>query len=272
MPDPIQAPVIPEPPAGPVLSAHEQAMIAKAETLPGGTAAPQAPAAPPPAASRPDHVPEKFWDAEKGEVRTEALLKSYTELERGKAPPAEPPKAPGETPPADPPPAAPDAKPDFAKMAEEVKATGTVSEASLKALESIGFGKELAEQFIAGQTALAAQRDAEGFAAVGGEESYKAMLTWAASAWDASQQDAFNAAVSPKTPKATMLMAVQSLKASYEAANGRQPSLVQGGQQAGALGGYASTGEMTAAMRDPRYRSDAAYRADVERRTGLTNF
>lgn len=37
-----------------------------------------APAAP----ARPDEVPEKFWDAESGTVRTEALLKSYTELER----------------------------------------------------------------------------------------------------------------------------------------------------------------------------------------------
>lgn len=34
---------------------------------------------PPP---RPDTVPEKFWDAELGEVRLDALLKSYRELER----------------------------------------------------------------------------------------------------------------------------------------------------------------------------------------------
>jgi len=33
-------------------------------------------------ASRPEHVPEKFWDAEKGEIRTEAALKSYGELEK----------------------------------------------------------------------------------------------------------------------------------------------------------------------------------------------
>lgn len=30
----------------------------------------------------PDHVPPKFWDAEAGAVRTDALLKSYAELER----------------------------------------------------------------------------------------------------------------------------------------------------------------------------------------------
>lgn len=31
---------------------------------------------------RPHHIPEKFWDSERGEMRTEALLKSYIELER----------------------------------------------------------------------------------------------------------------------------------------------------------------------------------------------
>jgi len=32
--------------------------------------------------ARPDHVPEKFWDAEKGEVRADEAIKSYTELEK----------------------------------------------------------------------------------------------------------------------------------------------------------------------------------------------
>lgn len=32
--------------------------------------------------SRPNDIPEKFWDSERGELRTEALLKSYVELER----------------------------------------------------------------------------------------------------------------------------------------------------------------------------------------------
>lgn len=33
-------------------------------------------------AERPAHVPEKFWDAEAGTVRTKSLLRSYVELER----------------------------------------------------------------------------------------------------------------------------------------------------------------------------------------------
>ena len=34
------------------------------------------------APARPDGIPEKFWDAEAGTLRTDALLKSYLELER----------------------------------------------------------------------------------------------------------------------------------------------------------------------------------------------
>ncbi|HZF78009.1 MAG TPA: hypothetical protein VE033_19490 [Acetobacteraceae bacterium] len=34
------------------------------------------------AKGRPEHVPQKFWDAEAGAVRLDALLKSYAELER----------------------------------------------------------------------------------------------------------------------------------------------------------------------------------------------
>lgn len=35
-----------------------------------------------PAPSRPTEVPEKFWDSERGEIRVDALLRSYLELER----------------------------------------------------------------------------------------------------------------------------------------------------------------------------------------------
>lgn len=38
---------------------------------------------PAPAATRPPEVPEKFWDATAGAIRTDALVKSYSELEKG---------------------------------------------------------------------------------------------------------------------------------------------------------------------------------------------
>lgn len=62
--------------------------IVGAPPVVGQEAAPVAPptdAAPPPpadTAARPDHIPEKFWDAATGAPRVEALAKSYAELEK----------------------------------------------------------------------------------------------------------------------------------------------------------------------------------------------
>ncbi|MDX6748790.1 hypothetical protein SH611_03115 [Geminicoccaceae bacterium 1502E] len=50
------------------------------ESPAAGNAAP--PAAEPAPPSRPDYLPEKFWDAASGTVRAEALARSYQELER----------------------------------------------------------------------------------------------------------------------------------------------------------------------------------------------
>lgn len=49
---------------------------------PPAAAEPHAPAAAAESAARPAHVPPKFWDAAGAQVRTDALLKSYQELER----------------------------------------------------------------------------------------------------------------------------------------------------------------------------------------------
>ena len=39
-------------------------------------------AGPPASGERPNHIPEKFWDATTGAIRSDALAKSYVELER----------------------------------------------------------------------------------------------------------------------------------------------------------------------------------------------
>ena len=69
-----------EPSPTPVDPDVEEALAATPET----TAAAEVtePAAAPEAAPRPDGVPAKFWDPEAGQLRTDALLKSYLELER----------------------------------------------------------------------------------------------------------------------------------------------------------------------------------------------
>ncbi|MGH6896414.1 MAG: capsid assembly protein [Geminicoccaceae bacterium] len=65
----------------------QQSVEAPAEEISASVSAVDAPpvAGEPPThepADRPGGVPEKFWDREAGTIRTEALLKSYVELER----------------------------------------------------------------------------------------------------------------------------------------------------------------------------------------------
>lgn len=73
-------------PLVPGTEAYTAAMIAKFDAHQGRLSGPQtetpaAPAVP----QRPAHVPEKFWDATTGTVKTDEVLKSYAELERAKS-------------------------------------------------------------------------------------------------------------------------------------------------------------------------------------------
>jgi Phage T7 capsid assembly protein len=259
----------------PNLTPHDAAMVAKVDssdaaikaTVQGTHEAPVTPPVDGAKPARPEHVPEKFWNAEKGTVDTDALLKSYTELEKGKAPADEKPPE-GETDPAAE--AVKAAQLDMGTLSEEFAQAGKLSDASYAALEKAGIPKATVDQYIAGQQALAGARDAEGFALAGGQEQYGKMVQWALANLSEAEQSAFDTAVvgSP----ASMNQAITALKSKYEAANGSDPKLLGGQQGGGGSEGdtpFASRAEVTVAMRDPRYSRDPAYRAVVERRVGL---
>lgn len=258
-------------------SAHDAAMIAKVDevaakvnqSLP--TALGQAPEGTPPAvapaaAQRPDNVPEKFWDAATGQVNTEALLKSYTELEKGKPPEVQPP-ATTPDPATD---AVKAAKLDMTVLSQEFAEKGTLSDDSYKALEAAGFPKTTVDQYIAGQAALAEKRDAQALALAGGQEQFTAMASWATTGLPAAEIEQFNQVLQSGND-VQVKQAVLALKAQYEASVGKDPTLIKGNAAASSTGEqpFQSRAEVTAAMRDPRYKADPAYRALVERRIGL---
>lgn len=259
----------------PQLSAHDAAMVAKVDQASAavdqqaGVAKPAATPSEPSKPERPADVPEKFWDPEKGTLRTDELLRSYRELEAAKSKPAEPAADP--TKPADGDPAAKAveaAKLDMGKLSQEFAEAGKLSDESYKALEAQGFGKDVVDAYIAGQQAIAAQQAQQGYELAGGKDSYQAMATWAQAALTPADIQAFDAAVTSGNP-AQMKQAIVALKAQYEAAKGTDPKLVSGSSAAGPNGAFASRAEVTQAMRDPRYKADPAYRAEVERRIGL---
>ncbi|CLP71539.1 Uncharacterised protein [Mycobacterium tuberculosis] len=65
-------------------------------------------------------------------------------------------------------------------------------------------------------------------------------------------------------------MAILGLKARYDAANGSEPTLL-GGNAKASEDVFRSTAELTAAMKDPRYKKDPAYREDVKQKLARSN-
>jgi hypothetical protein len=248
---------------------------------------------------KPEGVPDKFWNADKGEVNYAAWAQSTAELESRftkqqqqqkqddttkahadkkaalqsavdalKADPNHKPedlqaaekalKDHGDAPAA---PAPSTDKLDFNAFTEEYASTGELSADSYAKLEKSGLPKDVVDTYIDGIKARAELIAQSTYKLVGGEENYTKMLDWAKANLSATEKQAFN-----QTQGAAREMAVQGLYQRFSTANGSEPNLVQGGNTGPASSGYKSVAEMKAAMRDPRYWTDPAYQAEVEKK------
>ena len=98
--------------------------------------------------------------------------------------------------------------------------------------------------------------------AAGGEANYNRVIEWAANNLPNNQIDAFDSVVDSGNP-AAIGIAFQGLQRQYDEANGYEGRMLQGKPAGGKGDIYRSQAELVAAMSDPRYDSDPAYRADV---------
>ena len=155
----------------------------------------------------------------------------------------------------------------LAAFSQEFFTTGKLSDESYKNLEGMGYPKAIVDQFIAGQQAVMAREEQAVYDSVGGKETYANMTKWASQNLGKDEIEAYNAAISSGNP-AQVKFAVQGLQARFTA-NTREPSLVAGGKAAPA--GFRSVAEVVAAMSDPKYKVDPAYRAEVERKIANSN-
>ena len=216
------------------------------------------PAAPPAAPDRPAWLPEKFQSAED-------MAKAYSELEKKLSAPVTSPAQPTDqqTPP-DPnqPPQVPGV--DVNKFFSEFSQNGTLSETSYAELAKAGLTKDVVDNYIAGQTAMQNARTQAGYQAVGGEENFKQMVSWAQANMTPAEIQAFNSQVSSPSQEAALL-AVQGLQARYTAAVGSAPKNLLGGNASAVAptSGYQSREQIVQAMSDPRYGADPAYRNSV---------
>ena len=98
--------------------------------------------------------------------------------------------------------------------------------------------------------------------AAGGEANYNAVINWAADNLSESAIDAFDSVVDSGNPMAINI-AFQGLQAEYNEANGYEGRMLQGKPASSTGDVFRSQAELVAAMGDPRYDTDPAYRADV---------
>jgi hypothetical protein len=145
----------------------------------------------------------------------------------------------------------------------EYNEKGTLDDKSFDALEKAGIPKSYVDAFIQGQEAVATQMQNTIKSEVGGEESYTEIVNWAKDALNPQEIAAFNKTVNSNDLEAVKL-AVTGLKARHDAVNGTNPKLISGKAGTDTGGGYNSWAQVTAAMKDARYESDSAFRAEVQ--------
>ena len=100
---------------------------------------------------------------------------------------------------------------------------------------------------------------------IGGEEEYNRMLKWAGSNFSKDEIEMYDSVMESNVPQA-IFFAVQALAARYQDGVGSDGELLTGRDAANTNDSFKSQAELVAAMSDPRYDRDPAYRSDVMRR------
>ena len=159
---------------------------------------------------------------------------------------------------------------NFDSLQSEYDENGKLSEDAYNKLSEAGFPQDLVNSWIAGQEALAKDYQTSVYNIVGGEQAYSDMVSWAGENLSENEVAAYDRAVSSGDIDMVKL-AVSGLQTKYQANEGTDPSLIEGQSSNSSGGVYSSWSEVTTAMRDPRYKSDPAYRQSVTNKLARSN-
>lgn len=168
---------------------------------------------------------------------------------------------------------------DLAPYQQEYAKTGDVSEDNrakiADGLKSL-FGenaRSIVDEFIESRKVVHQNDTRMYMDAAGGTENYQAMVTWAKGSMSKEQIAVYNSQMD-SGDRHSIMFAIDSLKAKYEAANGKLPQrrVSATSRPSGNTAGFQSAAEMTRAMKDPRYKTDQAYRDEVSARISQSNF
>lgn len=149
---------------------------------------------------------------------------------------------------------------------------GALSSQELADLKAAGYTDTLIDTYMTGVRAARAAQEDKIIEGIGGKEEYSKMIAWANAQLSAEEQASFNAILdSGDIDK--LDRAVRDLYHTYLRVNGAQPSNLIRPQtaQKGLVSAYKSVAELTADMRDPRYKKDTAYRSAVAEKLSRSN-
>lgn len=208
--------------------------------------------------ARPDNIPEKFWDGEKGEVNVEALLKAQQDAEKAlrqnQNQPEDETPAEGEQ----------SAQDNVVEAASaEFAEKGELSADTYSALESVGISREMTDSYISGQMAVVNQLTGAAYGPFDGKEGYEAAADWAAANLSETEIQALDVQLTSTNPD-IVAEGAKALASRYQAEADVEPGTIRGDANNANHGGYyKSSGEMMRDMSSRRYRTDAAFRAEV---------
>jgi len=153
------------------------------------------------------------------------------------------------------------------EFAEEFNTKGALSTDSYTKLQQAGFPKELVDVYVDGLKARLQGFEASVYSPVGGKAEYESLIQWAKSNVSDEHKRVFNEAIQ-SGDKDRAALAVQALIA-LRGGNARLLTGKTSSPDAG-VQPYPSQAQAVAAVRDPRYRTDPAYRAQHDARLSIT--
>ena len=167
---------------------------------------------------------------------------------------------------------------DYEGMNSRFQESGQLNDDDYKELGEAGFNREMVDAYLQG-VQFNAQRDTELQQGqvkeiqdmYGGADAYGEMITWAAGVLTDSEKSAFDMAIN--NPNYDMVkLAVAGLHARYMAQGNKEPKLVSGkGTKRGSKSKFDSMAQVVAAMNNPLYASDPAFRKQVEEKLSRSN-
>ena len=147
---------------------------------------------------------------------------------------------------------------------------GELSEEDYQGLANMGISKDVVDSYIQGQMAIQEAEVQKIYSEVGGEKAYGDMMQWASETLSPEEVKVYDEAVQ-SGDQVKVMSAIRGLQARYSQKVGTQPKLVKGNTSGVTTDAYESLDQMKRDMQNPLYRTDPAFRKQVEQKLAVSN-